>query len=65
MDLPDIIEKGVNTRELFSIEILENGEYAAIRETEPKFFLTGPTIVETARKAENALDAYRQMKTKG
>ena len=64
MDLPDIIEKDADTRQLFSIDLLENGEYAAIRETEPMFCMIAPTILEAAKKAEDALEFYKRMKTK-
>lgn len=63
MDLPDIIETGVDTRRLFSVEILENGQYAAVREAEPMFFMIAPTIAEASQKAEDALNSYRRMKT--
>ena len=60
----DILEIGKDTRQLFEIHILDDGKYAAIRETSPIFFLTGDTIREATEKAIGALESYRSFKEK-
>lgn len=48
-----IYESGNDTRELFRVEIAEDG-YFAVRGASPKFAFFGASITEVVRKAERA-----------
>lgn len=49
-----ILESGVDTRELFRIEI-SGGRYFAVRDSAPRFVLSGSSAVEVAKLAAKAL----------
>ncbi len=58
----DIIEKNTNTRELFSVHIIEDGTYLAIRDSSPMFCFHGSSIEEVVNKANSAFDFMKSIK---
>ena len=59
-----IYERGVNTRHLFCIEIVEDGTYVAVRDVEPMFCFHGNTIQEVANVAQSAFESYKKYTAK-
>lgn len=58
----DIIEPNVNTRQLFTVHIIEDGTYLVIRDSSPMFCFSGNTLQEAVAKAEDAFEFMRKIR---
>ena len=56
-----LIQPNDNTRMLFEIHILEDGTYAAIRNTEPMFCFVGSDVLSAVNTALKAFESYKTL----